>query len=1039
MKGVFSVLVAAGTAVACSGEINLDAPAWPAVKPEYWPDAQTKVEVLGSYFQGRMIKSPEDVVTGGKHHEFHLRRTFSLKARPAMAWLQFMADDSCVVFLNGKVAGRSSTWEVPTLEEVSDALVAGENAIAITYRNARSAGGVLFELFVRYPDGSFERVNSDEGFRTSVSAAEGWKTAGFDASGWRPVESFDPPPTPPWKKLLSYKDFAHPQELVAMTGLPDEVEAGAKVRIDLKFRGACPNLPFEGVIRVAKEGAICYDERFVVSEKDVAKGEDGIWTLSVPFEFPLYTTGGRMTVSLEAGSVFIGRGKPIARTLMVRPAVTIPGYEKPVRAGTRTDGGQTRFVIDGEAFAPLWGGVARRNRADKLPRHGDAPLNLVTVYAADWWPSTNGIDFTAFDSAAELYRRSNRPDAWYMFDLTVYPPNDWIAAHPDEQAREDDGTVCRDGRPTYSFASRPAVELMKGAVEQAIRYLEGTPYANRIIGYRVNSGHTIEWLGWDPRRGHTLDFSRPTAEAFAKWARVRYPQLKETDVPSYKSRLSPDGRVLWQPADHLQVVAFNEFYSEQVADDLIELCMRAKELVGGRKLVGTYYGYTMTLHANGDSQMRAHYALKKVLDAKCVDFLMSPQAYGPRELGNTDPDMKPFATLSAAGVVPVIEDDTRTHNGPYITYSGNHQTITLEQSVGMLRRNMGVSACRGVPQYYYALCAGTEFDFPEFARDAASLRAVESHCISKGTSRRAEVAIVVSEKAITSMPMLTGVKGVDCRYSVQRFNRDGSVRTEAVRSGPFANESFYANYTRYARAGAPTDYLLAEDFVERPGDYKLYVFANQFTYDDRFLAAVRKLQERDCTILWVYAPGLTVGGRNAESNMKALTGLTLREMPGGAEAGAKMSDGRTMGAAGTVSPMFRAEDADEVLGRYPDGSAAVAVLKTGRATSVFSGVWQFDVPFLTELYRRAGVHIYSESSDPIEANGNLVALHARFPGAKTIRLPRKTDVIDVFNRRLVAKGVESFAFEAPLHSSWLFYCADDAEDVLKKIRAAEVR
>lgn len=1017
------------------GSPYLDAPAWPSVRQECWPDTRTKVEILGPYFQGKMIRSPDDVRANGTRREFHLRRTFALKARPAEAWAQFLADDSCKVFFNGKFAGLSSTWEVPTTKEVSKSLVAGENVVAITYLNAHAAGGVLFELFVRYPDGSSERVSSDGRFVTSTAAAEGWNTVGFNASGWCPVETAEPPPTPPWKKVVPYRDFAHPQDLVAYTGLPDVVAAGAAVRIALTFRGTCPPVPFEGLVQVAKDGGVCFDERRVFTAENVATDGDGMWTLSFPFEFPLYTTGGEMTFSLSSGSVCRRGGKPLTRAVTVRPAAVVPGFEAPVRAEAKTDGGRTFLAVNGEPFAPLWGGVYRRPRTGGLPRHGDAPLNLTTVYPEKWWPSTNGIDVAAFDRAAELCRRSCPPDAWFMFDLTVFPPNDWMTAHPEAWAREDDGTACRDGRPAYSFASRPAVELMKGAVGQAIRYLEGAPYANRIVGYRVNSGHTIEWLGWDPRRGHALDFSQAAAEAFARWSKSRYPELPETGVPSLASRLSPDGRILWQPADHLQAVAFNEFYSEQVADDIIELCSRAKELVGGRKLVGTYYGYTMTLHAGGDSQMRAHYALKKVLDAKCVDYLMSPQAYGPRELGNTDPDMKSFASLSAAGVVPVVEDDTRTHCSPFIPVGGCHQTLNLEQSVGMLRRNMGVSACRGVPQYYLALVAGTEFDFPEFACDAASVGVAERHCLRAGTRRNAEVAIVVSEKAITAMPMLSNVKRVDCRYSVQRFNRDGSVRTEAVRARPFAGESFSANYTRFARAGAPTDYLLAEDLAEHPGNYRLYVFVNQFAYDDGFLAAVRKLQERDCTILWVYAPGLTVGGRNAESNMEALTGLRLREMPGGTEACAKMADGRTMGAAGRVSPMFRAEDADEVLGTYADGSAAVAVKRTGCATSVFSGVWQFDVPFLAELYRRAGVHIYSETSDPVEANERLFALHARFPGKKTVTLRRKTHVVDVFSRRLVARGVDRFSFDAPLHSSWLFYCADDAEALLVKLQA----
>lgn len=63
--------------------------------------------------------------------------------------------------------------------------------------------------------------------------------------------------------------------------------------------------------------------------------------------------------------------------------------------------------------------------------------------------------------------------------------------------------------------------------------------------------------------------------------------------------------------------------------------------------------------------------------------------------------------------------------------------------------------------------------------------------------------------------------------------------------------------------------------------------------------------------------------------------------------------------------------------------------------------------------------------------GSIV--HARFAGVKDIKLPRKTTVLDVFNKRIVAKDVDAFSFDAPLHSSWLFYLGDDAEKLAAEL------
>lgn len=70
----------------------------------------------------------------------------------------------------------------------------------------------------------------------------------------------------------------------------------------------------------------------------------------------------------------------------------------------------------------------------------------------------------------------------------------------------------------------------------------------------------------------------------------------------------------------------------------------------------------------------------------------------------------------------------------------------------------------------------------------------------------------------------------------------------------------------------------------------------------------------------------------------------------------------------------------------------------------------------------------------MEANEALVTLHARFPGKKSIQLPQKTTVLDVFNQKIIARNTDKFEFNAPLHTSWLFYYGNDADQLLKKLK-----
>ena len=165
--------------------------------------------------------------------------------------------------------------------------------------------------------------------------------------------------------------------------------------------------------------------------------------------------------------------------------------------------------------------------------------------------------------------------------------------------------------------------------------------------------------------------------------------------------------------------------------------------------------------------------------------------------------------------------------------------------------------------------------------------------------------------------------------------------------------------------------------------------------------------------------------------MKRLTGLTLAKAELPVMPAVTFADGKVMGTRTVrLMPTFHALDG-EPLGKYENGTVGLARLKTGKATSYFSGVWQFDVPFLMELAKGAGVHLFTETMDPVEANDALFTLHARRAGTKRIKLPKRGDVVDVFNNRLIATDTDEFSIEAPLHSTYLFYYGKDAKTLLK--------
>ena len=1030
---------------------KLDAPQWSAVKPGFGKDIivpsgvtleqKLKRTTPAGYFNGQMIYEANDVspeqaaymVKRNIKHtysDFFLRKEFELKDLPVLGKVQTVADDWAELYLNGQLVGSVKSWSVPLELDVTKFLRSGKNVLAIHYRNDRSAGGVLAELFVQFADKSFVRIDTDKTFIGTVTPDDNWNRADTDLSSYKPVNALPPPPAAPWTQKLSYKDYAAPQKVLAGKLIPQTAAAGETLQFSFDFSGEVPKLPFSAELNITRNGNSLWTNCIEFTQRNITQFANGCWRLNGRVKLPLYTAGGECAVTLTSGSLYIADGMPVQKSFTLLPVKKIPGYEKAPVCVVKNGPYGAYFELNGKPFYHLAGRSATFYKPDP-------PINTVVVGPPwwEWWTPEGKLNLEIFDRCAEA-ARLEEGKSYFVIDLTICVARALLAKYPDDICRDDHGEIVRDGyasrRDCHSFGSRRMLEEMRKIMLKTIDYLEKSPYANRIIGYRISGGHTIEWLGWSAARGRALDFSAAAQKAFKEFAALHYPALQDTSIPLLAERQTLDNsELIWDPAKHLKAIAYNEYTSDAVVNYVIELCNSAKKAVKNRKLVGTYYGYTMTLNCDGKSQMRAHYALKKLLESRSVDFLMSPQPYNVRSFGETYGDMKPFATMKKYNIVPFHEDDTRTHLGK--SGVGNNQAPNAELCVEALRRSMGFNLCRNLPLLYIPMPGS--YEFPEARRDFQITQKVGQHCLEKQVPRKAEIALIASEKSVLYSPanhpyMATGI-------IQQSYNPEGKIslgRRDSVAA--FAGDSFGRNYNLWGRLGAPADYLLAEDIYDNPGDYKVYVFVNATFADKKLIEAARKLRNKDCLILWMYAPGYTAPDSNSLDNMKALTGLDFKKAPQIMLPALTMNDGRKMGVVSArMAPLFAVSTPNgEVLGRYEDNSVGAAAYQTGRAVTVFCGVWRPDMAFLQDIARRAGIKLYSQSNDPLEANDKLIAMHARSAGTKTVVLNRKCDILDVFNRQIIARNTDKFTFNAKLHESLLFYCGDDADELLKKIK-----
>ena len=1010
-------------------EGKYDAPVWPTVKSEIWPSKRAAVTAPEHYFKGFIVRAVDDVLQGRQHEEFYLRKTFTLKDKPVHGYLQYTADDCAEAFVNEKAAGYSSTWKTGICVDVTKSLKAGKNILAFHYLNPETYGGVLCELYVQYADGSCERINSDKTFKCSSKLENNWASLTYNDSNWANAVEQPAPPAAPWKVVIPYKYFQNMQKVISAEMSPKVVAAGTTPTLKILFEGYMPAESLEADIVLKNQQTLLWRETVTLDKKYFKKISDGKWLLEYPWKAPYYLVSNDMDISIETKSFTVQSASIPSLKFRFEQLEKDPTVPAKINMQVARNGKQTYFELNGKPFFPMWITAA-------LNVDDPNTVNLVTVGPPrEFQVRVGELNFAELDIAAEKQFRRH-PNAYFMWNIKLYVSRDFANRYPQDMCTDESGKINKVGWDNHSHASERAYKELEDVMVRTIEYLEKSPYANRIVGYRVTGGYTTEWLGWESRSNKALDFSPPSKKAYAEFARQKYPTLEDLSVPTQKERLARDGQsLLWDQKKNLRLIAYNDFTSNTTLDFMLRLSKKAQEMVGDTKVIGSYYGYVSTLHYTGRSQVRAHYALKKLLDAKVLDFIMSPQSYPLRGLGDTCGEMKPTASMKNHNMVTALENDTRTHYAQAAQGGGSElQTVTEKQTMAQFLRNFAQDICRSQPAFYITMNHGNEINYPKMHNMLKLVRTLGQKVLENKAQRHAEVALVVSEEAIKSMPIINEI--ADSGVIKQSYNTDGSVKRIPKRRPVLNYETFVGNQGRFNRSGALVDQVLAEDLADNPGDYKLYVFLNCYKYDEKFLQAIKKLQQKDCVLLWLYAPGYIKGLESSIANMKELTGIDFELMPYPMSSAATFADKRVMGTPyAEVTPLFAAKNSGvEVLARYKNGKPAVVAKKTGKALSVFSGAWQLDMEFIAEMLKRANVYRYITTPDAFDACTDLAVLHARYPGKKVIKLPKKATVIDVENKVLVGKNIDRIESSFDLHQTKCYYFGKDAEKLLEELK-----
>lgn len=727
-----------------------------------------------------------------------------------------------------------------------------------------------------------------------------------------------------------------------------------------------------------------------------------------------------------------------------------------------TVGGVPTLVVNGKAIGPC--AYSGPNDAEQWARISKAGFRVFFLKINLQDIEDQRFEYERIDNTVRKLLQVV-PDALVIFRIYLAPTVKLGKEHPEECLAWEggvhapyqndfslDGVTLNRKLGKYSFASDVWRDQAAAALEKFARHASNSNYRQHVAGYFVCGGFPGEWNNWR-RPKYLIDFSPAMTHAFRCWLQHHYkgdvnklraawrdPQVSfaSAQVPIRAERAVKEFGDFISPESNQRTIDYYRCHNDVLKDKLIYFSRILKEITGGRSLVGFYYGYLQFV----DYLLSGNTSFKEMLRCSTVDFWTTPPAYENRGIGDDASYRFPLRSLKSHNKLLISEDDIRTHtSGPvHLRYGG---TSTIEDACEVLKRSFAKNLTSGVNGYWFEMNKGW-YNHPEIIKLFTEMQQIGQATISVDKRSRADIAVVVDQESL--------------RVATQ------SVSRNLLHRFPIHD---------LCRIGAPYDYWEMEDLLESNdaelNKYKLVIFLNAFSLTDNERSLIdKRLKGNGRQLLWLYAAGLIRSPVNASlANMKSLTGFDLEflskqrsqevistgtgNIPKAARLGAykrPLTTGAEVDAQCTPKPIpppwsygvFAVADKNAmVLGRFEKGGKpGFAIKQMGNWTSIYVSSLGVPSDVLRALAKNAGCHIYNSDDDIIiYASRHFLTVHSRHAGKRHIALPEKSDVYDLFERRIVAENVNSFDVDIPAKSTRLYYLGN-ASDIDTSLKQASV-
>lgn len=724
---------------------------------------------------------------------------------------------------------------------------------------------------------------------------------------------------------------------------------------------------------------------------------------------------------------------PVAGLVVPVPAEPLPPVYQPLAPEVLANLAEAKIVvrkgvaeltIQGDPKLPLLFFVNTEMGEESLPiaqreiRFAyEAGVRLFTVLAHLPWKARSGERrFDLLDSILGFVTE-NAPDSLILPRLIFSPPASWVRANPGEMVRYGSGETGDVSLGSRLFWEGEADDALRAAVE----HIAQSPFAGRVFGFYLEHG---EWLH---EKGVGYDLSDANRNAFRNWLRARYKgsvvalraswhdgsvTFDTAQIPGWPV---PAGLGLFLGTKERRWQDFHQFMSDRVAEVIGRLGKAVKEASGGRSAVAVSCGYTLELARTNSG----HLALGDVLASAYVDILTAPFSYTSRIPGGSAPLPLPVESVTLAGKLCILEDDTKTFLASGATPDTyNPQVATVEGTRAVHLRNFGAAMAHGAGISYMDLWGEGWLDDRETWEFLSGLREIAEQYATRRRNPRTkanadpDVAVIVDEASF-----------FDVRDERLLERLITGQRDILLRSG--ARIGFYLQSD-----------LTRKNFPETP---KLFVFLNAFRLEPAVRSAIReRWQDSGRTLAWLFTPGVR---EESLAELAEVIGMHLRLQPYASKIGSRVFSearspltdtlrGQKLGEELRVHPSVTISDSRaQTLAEYPTGNPSLAVRKHPRWQSVFLGEPTLTSGLLRGLYKLAGVPVYTADDDVAWVGDALLTLHSAPGGGTTVYLPEDGVLHDFVYGETLSRDGRGARLSVPLQGTRLMYFGPAAEAV----------